>query len=190
MDQEVGRRCACGALSFAASCIQVATWCQSSRSSAGVPGRGCISSMILLSASKVGLSMPLTALLATGRPAPARPSAAGTPAHNVGASCASWTPKTQTVGSPRNRVNFSCNHLPTIGGSRLLKPVTLPPGRAILATKPEPTGSEAIAKTMGMVRVCCTSAAVVGVLCDRMRSGWNDGPASAALALPRAKAST
>jgi type I restriction enzyme R subunit len=25
----------------------------------------------------------------------------------VGASCASWTPKTQTVGSPRNRVNFT-----------------------------------------------------------------------------------
>jgi non-heme Fe2+,alpha-ketoglutarate-dependent halogenase len=25
----------------------------------------------------------------------------------VGASCASWTPKTQTVGSPPNRVNFS-----------------------------------------------------------------------------------
>ena len=53
----------------------------------------------------------------------------------------------------------------------MVKPVTLPPGRGKLATKPLPTGSETIAKTMGMVRVCCSSAAVVGVLCERMRSG-------------------
>jgi hypothetical protein len=36
-----------------------------------------------------------------------------------------------------------------------MKPVTLPPGRAKLATKPLPIGSATIAKTMGMVRVCC-----------------------------------
>ena len=52
-----------------------------------------------------------------------------------------------------------------------MKPVTLPPGRGKLATKPLPTGSETVAKMMGMVRVCCSSAAVVGVLCERMRSG-------------------
>src|SRR5262249_51541567 len=33
------------------------------------------------------------------------------------------------------------------------RPVTLPPGRARLATKPPPTGSFAIAKTMGMTDV-------------------------------------
>src|SRR5262249_1815584 len=46
-----------------------------------------------------------------------------------------------------------------------------PPGRGKLATKPLPTGSETITKTMGMVRVCCGKLAVVGVLCERMRSG-------------------
>ena len=52
-----------------------------------------------------------------------------------------------------------------------MKPVTLPPGRGKLATKPLPTGSETFAKMMGMVRVCCSNAAVVGVFCERMRSG-------------------
>jgi hypothetical protein len=33
--------------------------------------------------------------------------------------------------------------------------VTLPPGRAKLSTKPLPTGSPAIAKTMGMTAVAC-----------------------------------
>src|SRR2546425_2330816 len=55
--------------------------------------------------------------------------------------------------------------------SKTTKPVTLPPGRGKLATKPEPTGSATVAKTMGMVRVCCRSAAVVGVVLERMRSG-------------------
>jgi hypothetical protein len=35
------------------------------------------------------------------------------------------------------------------------RPVTLPPGRARLATKPEPTGSFATANTMGMTAVAC-----------------------------------
>ena len=52
-----------------------------------------------------------------------------------------------------------------------MKPVTLPPGRGRLATKPLPTGSATFAKMMGMVRVCCSIAAVVGVFCVRMRSG-------------------
>jgi hypothetical protein len=61
--------------------------------------------------------------------------------------------------------------LPAIVGSILVKPVMLPPGRGKLATKPLPTGSETITKTMGMVRVCCCKLAVVGVLCETMRSG-------------------
>jgi hypothetical protein len=47
----------------------------------------------------------------------------------------------------------------------------MPPGRGKLATKPLPTGSPTVAKMMGMVRVCCSSAAVAGVLCERMTSG-------------------
>src|ERR1039457_5700089 len=37
---------------------------------------------------------------------PALSSAGETPAHKGGVSLPSWTPKTQTVGCPRNRVNF------------------------------------------------------------------------------------
>ena len=46
------------------------------------------------------------------------------------------------------------SHLPAIVGSVKMKPVTLPPGRAKLVTKPLPIGSATIAKTMGIVRVC------------------------------------
>ena len=65
----------------------------------------------------------------------------------------------------------SSSHLPAIVGSIRMKPVTLPPGRGKLATKPLPTGSATIAKMMGMVRVCCSSAAVVGVLCRENEFG-------------------
>ena len=65
----------------------------------------------------------------------------------------------------------SSSHLPAIVGSDGTKPVTLPPGRARLATKPLPTESATFAKMMGTVRVCCSNAAVVCVVCERMRSG-------------------
>jgi hypothetical protein len=39
--------------------------------------------------------------------------------------------------------------------------VTLPPGRARLATRPPPTGSFANAKTMGMAGVTCFKAATM-----------------------------
>jgi hypothetical protein len=65
----------------------------------------------------------------------------------------------------------SSTHLPPSEPTIAWKPVTLPPGCAKLATKPLPTGSETVAKTMGMVRVCCRSAAVVGVTAERMTSG-------------------
>ena len=53
----------------------------------------------------------------------------------------------------------------------LVKPVTLPPGSGKLATKPLPTGSETLTNTIGIVRVCCSSAAVVGVISESRRSG-------------------
>jgi hypothetical protein len=44
------------------------------------------------------------------------------------------------------------------------KPVTLPPGRARVATKPWPTGSDTITKTIGTVWVSRCRAAVTGLL--------------------------
>ena len=43
-------------------------------------------------------------------------------------------------------------------GAKLESPVTLPPGRARLATKPAPTGSAAFVITMGMVVVAFFAA--------------------------------
>src|SRR5215471_4347902 len=47
----------------------------------------------------------------------------------------------------------SSSHLPPSASSLTAKPVTLPPGRGKLATKPLPTGSATVAKTIGMLRV-------------------------------------
>jgi hypothetical protein len=49
--------------------------------------------------------------------------------------------------------------------------VALPPGRGRLATKPLPTGSLTFVKMMGMMRVCCSSDAVEGVLVETTSSG-------------------
>src|SRR6266446_5584507 len=65
----------------------------------------------------------------------------------------------------------SSTHLPLIGASILIKPVALRPGRDRPATNPSPTGSPTLKKTMGIVEVCCSSAAVVGVLCPSIKSG-------------------
>ncbi len=43
------------------------------------------------------------------------------------------------------------------------RPVTLPPGRARLATRPVPTGSPAAAKTIGMTDVACMAATITAV---------------------------
>src|SRR5215510_9357262 len=72
----------------------------------------------------------------------------------------------------RGAISFkSCSHFVGIVGSMLVKPVTLPPGSGKLATKPLPTGSETLTNTIGIVRVCCSSAAVVGVISENRRSG-------------------
>ena len=47
------------------------------------------------------------------------------------------------------------NHFPPIAGSKCMNPVTLPPGRARLATKPLPTGLPTSTNTIGIVRVRC-----------------------------------
>jgi hypothetical protein len=50
------------------------------------------------------------------------------------------------------------------------RPVTLPPGLARLATRPVPTGSPAVAKTIGMTNVACFAARTGGVECVTMTS--------------------
>src|SRR6266511_1176784 len=52
------------------------------------------------------------------------------------------------------------SHFALLPYSNRVKPVTLPPGRAKLATKPPPTGSVAVANTIGTVRGACTPAIV------------------------------
>jgi hypothetical protein len=55
----------------------------------------------------------------------------------------------------------SCSDL----GARLSNwpmPVALPPGLARLDTRPAPTGSEAVAKTIGMVRVARRATTAAG----------------------------
>ena len=55
-------------------------------------------------------------------------------------------------------------------GDKLDSPVTLPPGRARLATKPAPTGSPAFVITMGMVVVALLAANAAGVPVTTIRS--------------------
>ena len=50
------------------------------------------------------------------------------------------------------------------------KPVTLPPGRARLAIRPAPTGSEAFVITMGIVVVALLAANADGVSAPTIRS--------------------
>src|SRR4051794_7527732 len=79
----------------------------------------------------------------------------------------------------RSNLLNSSSHLPAWEISTLVKPVTLPPGRAKLATKPLPIGSDTVAKRIGMVRVCCSKIAVSGVFCERIRSGCWETTSSA-----------
>ena len=52
----------------------------------------------------------------------------------------------------------SSSLLPAVSGCWLDRPVTLPPGRARLATMPLPTGSPAVANTIGIADVACFAA--------------------------------
>ena len=54
----------------------------------------------------------------------------------------------------------SSSHLPLSPYSNRLNPVTLPPGRARLSTKPAPTGSMIVTNMIGTVRVVCCNAAM------------------------------
>src|SRR5262249_16799734 len=66
----------------------------------------------------------------------------------------------------------SSRYFPVMEGSKLTKPVMLPPGRDMLATKPWPTGSTMFPKMIGMVLVCCFSICVVDELDEKITSGF------------------
>jgi hypothetical protein len=55
--------------------------------------------------------------------------------------------------------------------SNTVKPVTLPLGRAMLATKPEPTGSMAPTNTIGTVRYTSYNASTAAVVAAKTASG-------------------
>src|SRR5262245_66690562 len=56
----------------------------------------------------------------------------------------------------------SSSHFPVSDGSKLVKAVALLPGRAMLATKPLPKGSDTPTNTIGMLRVSRRRAEVAG----------------------------
>src|SRR6516165_321791 len=63
------------------------------------------------------------------------------------------------------------SHLPAIDASKLVKPVMLAPGCAMLATSPLPSGSETWTKTIGIVSVALCRASPLGVVCATITSG-------------------
>ena len=63
------------------------------------------------------------------------------------------------------------SHFPLRPYSKFVNPVVFPPGRARLATKPEPTGSTTATNTIGAERVACCNATTATLLLARMTSG-------------------
>lgn len=53
----------------------------------------------------------------------------------------------------------------------IVKPVMLPPGRAMLVIRPEPTGSITLTNTIGTVRIACCNCNTAGVVLARTTSG-------------------
>ena len=66
--------------------------------------------------------------------------------------------------SPGAFSESSSSHLPPSEASKTAKPVMFPPGRSSRGTRPMATGSPALAKTLGIVRVSRWTATVAGVV--------------------------
>src|SRR5204862_6875376 len=58
---------------------------------------------------------------------------------------------------------YNSSHLLAIDGSKFVKPVRLPPGRASRCTTPAVTGSLTCTNTVGVVRVVSLTATAMGV---------------------------
>jgi hypothetical protein len=65
----------------------------------------------------------------------------------------------------------SSSHFPPMLYSAVMKPVTLPPGRARLSTTPAATGSKTAGNTIGTVRVSCSNGTTMEMPLARMTSG-------------------
>jgi hypothetical protein len=78
--------------------------------------------------------------------------------------------RTATRASPGTASFSSSTCLPASSVPTKLRPVTFPPGRAKLATRPVATGSAGTVMTMGTVVVTCFAASAVSVLETTMTS--------------------
>ena len=63
------------------------------------------------------------------------------------------------------------SHFAAIAYSKIVKPVALPPGRAMLVIKPEPTGSMTPTNTIGTVGDACCTDTTASVVAAKMTSG-------------------
>jgi len=66
----------------------------------------------------------------------------------------------------------SSNRFAPNSAARKLAPVTLPPGRLRLATRPSLTGSAPLVKTIGTVVVAALAASAEGVFPTITATGW------------------
>jgi hypothetical protein len=82
----------------------------------------------------------------------------------------------------------SSSHFALTLQSNEVKPVALPPGRAMLSTKPWATGSETIGNTIGTVRVACSSAPTVEAPWAKITSGASAANSAACLRMSSALA--
>jgi hypothetical protein len=80
----------------------------------------------------------------------------------------------------------SASHLPLKLYSSVINPVALPPGRARLSTKPAPTGSPTIGKTIGTLRVACSNGRTVVAPCAKITSGASAANSDACLRMSSA----
>src|SRR5215472_17330020 len=73
-------------------------------------------------------------------------------------------------------ISFSIDrYLPVMVAGKIVNPVMLPPGRAMLATNSLPIGSDTDTNTIGIVRVASISAVTTGVLWQRKPVGLRSG---------------
>src|SRR5262245_3765159 len=99
-------------------------------------------------------SLTLTGTMSTPSAGPTEATAANCPAPDRIAGSRTTAARVTPVATCLS----SSSHFPLVPYSNARKPVMLPPGRAMLSTKPRPTGSATIVNTIGTVRVACFSA--------------------------------
>jgi hypothetical protein len=102
---------------------------------------------------------------------------------------ANWLTPAVMTGSRRTAARVtpgaialsSSSHFPLKLYSNWMKPVALPPGCAMLSTKPAPTGSTTATNTIGSVRVACNNGASTEAPEARITSGASETSSAAYL---------